>query len=865
VTSLFRKLHWLLRRRSKEAELEEELQSHLDEETEEQEAAGLSPEKAYRAARLELGNVALVKEDTRAAWSWMVWEQLVRDVRDAVRLLTRDIPVNVVILSIIALGITANTVMFSVVNSMLLKFPVADPERLFVIHETHNPDFPRSDVSSGNFLEWQQASKSFQSMAAIVDQRLTLFEDGTPESISGARITASYFATMGIKPQLGRGIFPEKDQAAGSDVVIISGRLWARRFGSDPGIIGRTIHIDSRQLSIIGVMDIGMDETDAWVPMAFDAADRDNRSSHNLTVFGRLTPDASSEDASAELKRIARHLETVYPGTNRGWSVVLTPVAEGKKAVAYLVLLLWGVAGFVLLIACANIANLLLARSISRRREVAIRMAIGATRFQVIRQLLAESIVLALIGGAAGLLVTYWGARALNTLGSDVLPITVRMEPILLVFTASLSVITGVIFGLMPALELSNSSLSESINNGTRCASASQGHRRMRSALVTAEVSVSLVLLIGAGLLMRSFVKLTSVNPGFNATNVLVAELTLPARKYASADQARRFTESALEEISSLPGVSAVSASQALPFSSDFTYGVVFEGRPDVKDSEAPPVNYFAVSPQYFGVLEIPLKRGRVFTKEDGAASPLVVIVNETFASRFFPNESAVGKRIRVTSERRTWREIVGVVGDTKQQSLDAAPTAQIYEPLEQMPFSSMTFIVKTSGHPMSLARSIEKRIQTVDAEQPMAIRTLRQVVNESVFSVQIVLIFLSAFAGVALLIAATGLYGVIAYSVSQRTHEIGLRMALGADRKRLLAMVLRQGMFPVAIGLMLGLGMALALTRLLRALLFQTSATDGLTFVGISALLISVSLLACYIPARRATKIDPMMALRTD
>jgi len=862
MTSLFRKLNWLLRRRNKEAELEEELQFHLDEETEERQAAGLSPEEAYRAARVELGNVTLLKEDTRAAWSWVRGEQLVRDVRNAARILKRDIRVNVVILCTIALGISANTAMFSIVNVMLLKLPIQNPERLVLINETHSAD-SLMPVSPGTFLELQRTSTSFQSICASLDQRFTLLEGDNPEAISGVLVTGSYFATLGLRLQLGRGITQEDDQVGRSDVVVISRALWARRFASDPEILGRTIQIDSRQRSVIGVVDIGVEETHVWVPMAFDAADRDNRVSHNLIVEGRLKPGVSTESAATELQQIARRLETAYPDTNLGWSVVLTPMTERIRVLAYLLLSVWGVAGAVLLIACANIANLLLARSISRRREIAIRMAIGATRFQVIRQLLVESIVLALIGGAAGLLLTYWGARGLNSLGSDVLPITVRMEPILLAFTALLSVTTGVIFGLAPALDLSNSNLSESVKDGSRSATAGQGHRRTRSALVVAEVSVSFVLLIGAGLMMRSFVKLSSVNPGFNATNVLVAELTLPARKYASADEARQFTDSALQEISSLPGVTAVGASQALPFSSGFTYGVVFEGRPDVKDNANPPVHYFAVSPQYFHALEIPLKRGRVFTKEDRAGSSLVTIVNETFARRFFPKESAIGKRIRVTSERGTWREIVGVVGNTKQEGLSTRPTAQIYEPLDQIPFSSMTFVVKTTGRPMSLARNLEKRIQNVDPEQPVAVRTLQEIVKESVFPVQIVMIFLSVFAGVALLIATTGLYGVIAYSVGQRTHEIGLRMALGADRRRLLVMLLRQGMFPVAIALMLGITVAFALTRVLRAFLFQTSATDALTFVGIFVLLTSVSLLACYLPARRALKVDPMVALR--
>ena len=374
---------------------------------------------------------------------------------------------------------------------------------------------------------------------------------------------------------------------------------------------------------------------------------------------------------------------------------------------------------------------------------------------------------------------------------------------------------------------------------------------------------MSLVLLIGAGLMARSFINLSSVNPGFNTTNVVVAELTLPERKYAGPDQARRFTNSVLQQLSSLEDVIAVGASNVLPFSSDFTYGVAFEDQPNVNDGDTPPVNYFAVSPRYFQALEIPLKVGRVFTNEDVAGSLPVTIVNETFASRFFPSESAIGKRIRVTSGPGAWREIVGVVGDTKQQSLAGRPTAQIYEPLDQMPFSSMTFIAKTTGNPMSLARSIEKRIRNVDAEQPVAIRPLSEIVRESIFPVDVVMVFLAVFAGAALLIASTGVYGVIAYSVSKRTGEMGLRMALGADRSRLLTVVLRQCMFPVFIGFTVGITVALALTRVLRGLLFQTSATDVPTYVGTAAILMAVFLLACYIPVRRALRVDPMVALR--
>jgi putative ABC transport system permease protein len=860
---VFRKLSWWLRRQTREAELDEELQSYLDEEAEERRAEGLTPEEAYRAARMELGNVALVKEDTRAAWSWIQWEQLLRDLRHTFRLLRRDIRLNVVIVCTIALGIAANTTMFSIVNAILLKSPVPEPERLIVINETHSPDSHVSSVSIGNFLEWQKASTSFQSMAASLDRRFTLREGNETESIWGELVTASYFATLGVRPQLGRWITPGEEQAGRSDLVLISRRLWMRRFGGDPDFLGRTINLDSRPHSVIGVLEIEPTETDIWIPMAFNEADGDNRESPSLTVFGRLARGVSVADASTELKQIARHLEPAVPGTNQGWSVLVTPFNEGTDALAYLLFLLWGAAGFVLLTVCANIANLLLSRSISRRREVAIRMAIGATRLQIVRQLLTESIVLALIGGAAGLLLMYWGIRTVNVLGSDVLPIRIRIEPMLLGFTALLSVATALIFGLAPALALTNSNIGDRVGDGLRSASTGRRERLLRRALVAAEVSVSLVLLIGAGLMMRSFVKLASVNPGFNAANVLVAELTLPERKYADPDQMRRFTNNVLQELSSLRGVTAVAASHVLPFSSSSTDGVTFEGQNAVSDPDTPLVHYFAVSPQYFEALEIPLMRGRVFTKEDVAGSRLVTIINETFASRFFPNESAIGKRIRVTSARGMWREIVGVVGDTKQQSLNAMPAAQVYEPLDQMPFSFITFIVKTTGNPMSLASAVERRVQDLDAEQSVSIRPLAEIIKESVFPIPIVMAFLAVFAGAALLIASTGVYGVTAYSVSRRTGEIGLRMALGSDRRRLLAMVLREGMFPVAIGLIFGITVAVGLSQILRGLLFQTSATDVLTYVGSSALLAVVGLFACYIPARRALRVDPMVVLR--
>lgn len=864
---LFRKLGWLLRRRGREAELEEELRSHLDEETEEGQAAGLSREEAARRAHLELGNVTLLKEDTRATWSWRLWDELVRDVRSAAGLLSRDIRVSIVILCTLALGISANTAVFSTVHGVLLKpLPMPNADRLVLINETRLPEFPEFPTASGNFLAWQQQSASFENMAALVNQRLTLLEEGKPESLEGALVTASFFPTVGIKLVLGRVFSPDEDHPGKSDVVVVSARLWARRFRSDPNIIGRVVNIDSRLRSVIGVAAIDLEDTDLWVPMAFDVAAQDNHGGHDLITFGLLKRGTSIEAAATDLKGIARQLEASHPDTNQGWSVLLTPMRELVVGdVRPMLLLLWGVVSLVLLIMCANIANLLLIRSISRRRDVAIRLAIGATRLQIMRQLLAESVSLALVGGGAGILLAYGEIRLLNTFGGDVLPSTVHLQLIDWVFTAVISVVTGILFGLIPAIESTKPDLTESLKDGSRSASIGLRRRRLRSALVVAEVSLSLVLLIGAGLMVRSFLKLSFVNPGFNAENVLLAELTLP-EKYPQPDDARRFIDRTLEEISTLPGVTAAAVSHVPPFRGGDVRGVLFEGQPAPAHDEFLTVSHAAVSPEYFDAMEIPLKRGRVFTKQDRAGSTRVTIVSETFAARFFPGEEAIGKRISPTVGTESFREIVGIVGDTKRYGLAAETMEQVYEPIDQIPFPYMTFVVKTSTNPMLLAQGIESRIQSVDRDQPVvALRPLHQMVEESKTPSRITMLCLAVFAGVALLIAATGLYGVIAYSVSQRAREIGLRMALGADRTHLLQLVLREGVFLTAVGLVVGVSGAYGLTRLLQAWLFQTSATDPATYVGISAILAVVSLLACYVPARRALGVDPVVALRSE
>ncbi len=786
------------------------------------------------------------------------------------RALIGDIRINILIVLMLALGLSVNTTVFSVVNGLLLKpLGYVEPEKLVFINETKLPDLPKFAVASGNFLDWQQQNTTFDSIAALSGDRINLIEGGTPESLAGAHATASTWSTLRLKPALGHFYTEEEDQPGKPEVVIISHRLWLRRFAGDPNILGRAINVNAKSRTVIGVMPERVfpdTEIDIWLPMEFDARARANHGGHNLAAIGRLKADTSIEQALVDLKRIASRLETAYPDSNQGWSVRLTSAREDAVGeVRQPLLVLWGAVGFVLLIACANIANLLLTRSLSRQRDVAIRLALGATRFRITSYVLGEAVALALLGGAFGLLLARWAVDLLVTiLDQPMLSQRVHIEPAVLAFTAGLSVVTGIMFGLAPAIQLSRTELNECLKEVTRSASGGRGRQRLRSALVVTEVSLSLVLLIGAGLTIRSFFKLSHVNPGFDPANVLTVELNLPALKYQENDQQRRFVDSALQEIASLPGVTLVGATHVLPFTGDYVLGVLFEGRPPAKPSEIPSINYYAVSPDYLQTMGIPLKRGRLFTSADRQGAERVIIVSETFASRFFPNEDAIGKRIHVTRGPQTWRQIVGIVGDTKQSGLDKTSPAQVYEPLAQMPSSFMTFVVKTTNNPTALAHSIEQRIQRVDSEQPVTeMRPLQQILDKSIASSRAGMVLLGIFGGLALLMAATGLYAVMAYSVSQRTREIGLRMALGAARGRVLRLVIGHGMLLTTVGLVLGLAGSVALTRLLHSFLYQTSPTDPVIFVVISLALACTAVLACFIPAWRASKVEPVIALR--
>jgi putative ABC transport system permease protein len=795
---------------------------------------------------------------------------LLQDLRYGVRMLLKNPGFALVAVIALALGIGANAAIFSVVNAVLLRsLPFNDPDRLIVLKENKPPQFPEFSVAPGNFLDWQKQNTVFEKLAAIRGFSYNLVDTGEPERLRGARVSAGLFEMLGVKPSQGRTFAAEEDQPGRDTVVILSHSLWQRRFGADPNILGRTLTLNAATYTIVGVMPPDFQfpdrETELFTPVAFDSKQADQHGAHYISAIGRLKPGVSIEQARTEMSAIAARLAQQYPDSNTGWGVSLFKMQEYEsRDIKPALLILLGAVALVLLIACANVANLLLARATARQREIAIRTALGASRWRVIRQLLTESVLLALIGGGIGLLLAVWGVDLLLALAPEDLPHVKggTVDARVLGFTILITLLTGVVFGLAPALQSSRPNLNETLKEGGR--GTTVGHNRVRSSLVITEVAVALVLLIGAGLLIRSFYRLQQVDPGFNPRNALAVALSLPAKKYPEEEQNARFYTQLIEKVSALPGVVAVGATQSLPIHDDYVLGFNIQGRAPDAPGEEPSTNYYAVSPGYFKAMGIPLLRGRLFTVQDTKDTPRVAVINETMAKKFFPNEDPIGKGINVTNGPERFREIVGIVGDVKQYGLDQPTTAQTYEPYLQTPFQGMTLIVRTEGNPTGLTANVRSQVLSIDKEQPVSrIRTLEQVIAESVAKQRFAMMLLGIFALVALVLAGVGLYGVMSYAVTQRTHEIGIRMALGAQQRDVLKLVVGQGMILALVGVLLGLLASLALTRVMTTLLFGVSATDPLTFLAIPALLAAVALLASFMPARRAMKVDPMIALR--
>jgi putative ABC transport system permease protein len=846
-------------------------------------------EEARQAARGQFGNQPWLKEVSREMWSVRFIETLIQDLRYGARMLLKNPGFTAVAALTLALGIGANTAIFSVVNGVLLRpLPYYESERLVMVWANRPilqaqiglEDLP---VTVADFVGWRDQNQVFEHMAALWTPRMNLTGGGEPKSVVGLRASASLFPLLGARLAVGRAFLPEEDRAGADRVVVISHALWQQHYGADPKIIGQKIILNNETYTVIGVTApdfqfprkgevptsfyLGVaTKVDFYLPIAFTPELMNNRAGGFLTVIARLKPGISVEQASAEMNAIARRLTEQYPKTNTDKGVRLAPLQQqvvGKARTALLVLL--GAVGFVLLIACANVANLLLARAAGRQKEMAIRAALGAGRWRVVRQLLTESLPLAISGGAAGLLLAWWGVDLLLAVAPDNLPrvYDIRLDTRVAGFTLLISLLTGVVFGLLPALQASKIDLGVTLKEGGRDA-AGLLRRRLRGFLVVSEVALAFVLLIGAGLLIRSFARLTEVDPGLDPRGVLTMDIALPFAKYRDG-RSLAFFQQTLERVRSLPGVEAAAAVSSLPLSgAHASGGFAIEGRPSPTEQT---FNAWlcTISPDFFKTFRVPLIKGRLIAESDGAKAPPVVIVNESLARDYFANEDPLGKRITILGDTR---EIVGVVGDVKHSALDEEAKREIYLPMAQARFPPifMSLAVRTSGDLMQMVAAVRGQVWGVDKDIPISnIETMERLMDKSVAPRRFNLLLLGAFALVGLALAGVGLYGVMSYTVTQRTREIGVRMALGANRVDVLRLVIGEGMKLALIGALLGLGGALALTRLLKTLLFGVSATDPLTFIVIAAVLIFVALLACWIPARRAASMDPLVSLRVE
>jgi putative ABC transport system permease protein len=864
-------------REARDRELAEELATHLEMQVEENLRAGMSPAEARRRALVKLGGATQAREECRRRRGFPVLEDLWQDLRFGARTLRKSPGFTLVAVLTLALGVGANSAIFSVVNAVLLRpLPYKDPDRLVMVWEKGNPDeFPINSVSAANFIDWREQSRVFEGMSVLGRASFNLTGAGEPLRVDGRRVSANLFRLLGVEPQLGRAFLPEEDDPGAGRVVILSHGLWQRRFGADPSVVGRPVNMNGHSYTVVGVMSPQFQfpsrQDELWVPIAFAPKEAASRGNNSYEVLGRLKQGVTLGQAQAEMNAIASRLKRQYPDVVKSDATVVVSLHEqtvGDIKTALLVLL--GAVGFVLLVACANVANLLLARAAVRRKEVALRVALGAGRMRLMRQFLTESVLLAALGGALGLLLALWGLSVLKAFVPESLAEVknVALDARLLGFTAAVSLVTGLVFGLAPAAQASRLDLNEMLKEGGRDSSSGRGGDRLRGLLVVAEVAVSLVLLIGAGLLVNSFVRLRSLDPGFSPENLLTMSVMLPQQKYP--DHARRvaFFSELTSRVEALPGVRAAAVTNWIPLTlQGDTFGVSVEGRPDPGPDKRPDVVTRVVSQDYFDAMGIRLLRGRKFDERtDRADSRPVAVVSETMARRLWPGEDPIGKRVQPGEpDPNGWIEVVGVAGDVRQFDLAAEPRLQMYLPYAQFEwFVPRQLVVKTDGEPAGLAAAVRKTVWELDRDQPVSdVRTMEEVLSGSVARQRFSTLLLGVFAALALLLAAVGIYGVMSYAVAQRTREIGIRIALGAQAGSVLRLMVGQGLKLAAAGVALGLVGALLLTRLMSSLLFGVSATDPATLVCISVVLVGVALLASYIPARRAAKVDPLVALR--
>ena len=807
---------------------------------------------------------------------------LLEDIQFSYRMLIKKPAFTLIAIITIALGIGANSAIFSVVNAVLLDpLPFPDPDQLVMIwgrlpgHEIH-----KLNASPPEFVDYRDRNQAFSAVAVYASLGRKLTGAGEPERHTVTFVTADLFPLLEVQPLRGRAFFAEEDQPGQNQVVILSYGLWQRRFAGDERVIGQTVLLDGRNQTVVGVMPESFQfpdaETDIWKPMAFEADDlsEDSRGSHYLNLIARLKPGVTREQAQADVSLVAAQMQQEHPGSyddTSGWGASVVSLRDeivGDTRLILIVLLC--TVGFVLLIACANVANLLLARAATRRREIAIRTALGASRWRIVRQLLTESIALSMCGGALGILLALWGKDLLAPLTPASLPQAseIHLDARVIAFTFAISLLTGIIFGIIPALGASSINLTEALKEAGGKTTESKSRHRLRGLLVAGEVAMALVLLVGAGLMIKSLYRLQQVDLGFDPANVLTMRLSLPQSKYPEPARQRAFFDQLIKRVESIPNVKTVGLVNFLPLSgSGNQRNISVEGKPEN------PINAeFRISnAEYFRAMGIQLREGRFLNESDREDSTYVVVVNETFTKVFLPDEAPLGKRIKMGGPGSPfrWLEIVGVINDIKHRGVDLEPRPEMYisylqPPLKDWNLQSVFLSVRTENEPQRLLPFVREAVKNIDNDQPIySVSTMEHLVSRSIAPRRLNMLLMGVFSALALLLASIGIYGVMSYAVTERTHEIGIRMALGARTGDVLAMVIKQGMRLTLIGVGVGLIAAFAFTRLMQNLLFKVSATDLLTYTAITVLLTGVALLACYIPARRATKVDPMLALR--
>ncbi len=879
-------MNWsrFIRRHRWNQERARELDSYLAIEIDDNVARGMSAHEARRAAYLKLGNPALVREEIYRMNSIGFLEILWQDVRFGWRMLAKHPGFALIAVLTLALGIGANTAIFSVVNATLIRpLPYPNASRLVMVWETRVKQNEKQNVTSpATFLKWQEHNTVFEGLAVCFNDTGVLTGGGAPEQVAMQDVGPNLFSLLGVNATMGRVFVPAQDGVEGADkVAILSFELWQRRYGSDPNILGTKIFVDNQPRTVIGVMPRGFQffvkqqsfyqkAPELWVPMIL-SGQRATSHGRYLQAVGLLRPGVTLPQAQSAMTSLAQRLETEDPASMKNWGVNVVPlrtqlVGEIAPGLRYL----QAAVGLVLLIACANVATLFLARAAGRKHEIAIRMAVGAGAARVVRQILTESCLIAAVGGIAGLMLAWWSTKALLAFApANLIPLAgMSMDVRVFAFTSVVVLLSGLLFGTVPAMQAARTSPREPLNEGGREGSGGLHRNRARSAFVVAEVALALILLAGAGLLVRSLTHLMAVDPGFEAKNVLTGSVLLPNAKYEKDEHRSEFYAQLLSRLRQLPGVRSASADAFLPFAGIIAgTGVDIEGRPPLPMAEKPVIDITLVEPQFFETMGIPLLQGRSFSEREGVEPSHKVVISQAMARQLWPNEDPIGKHVTIYMKKENSpSEVIGVVGDVKHAGLDTEAHPTAYWPFPELAFSFMTVVLRTDGDPLALAPALRESVLSLDKDQPVAdIRSLESLLSASMARTRFVTVLMAVFASMAMLMAVLGIYGLVTYIVEERTREIGIRVALGASYRGVISLLLKQGMRLTGVGILIGTAASLGITRLLANLLFGTKATDPLTFSGVVLGLGGVALMACYLAARRAARVDPMTALRRD